>query len=104
MKRFIEKKHLIRRHLITLIAVSLTFYFVYHLMQGQRSYPRYLALQSTVTQLDTRLVNLRESSSLLEARVKKMRPGQVDQDLLIEQARAMLGYRFKGEVDYLLGR
>lgn len=104
MKRFIEKKHLIRRHLLTLIAVSLTFYFAYHLMQGQRSYPRYLALQSTVTQLDTRLVNLREKSSLLETRVKKMRPGHVDRDLLIEQARAMLGYRFKGEVDYLLGR
>ena len=102
MKRFIEKKYLIRRHLPSLIAVSLTFYFAYHLMQGERSYPRYLALQSQVAQLDTELKDLNEKARLLQTRVTKMRPGHVDHDLLIEQARAILGYRFKGEVDYIL--
>jgi cell division protein FtsB len=102
MKRFIEKKYLIRLHLVSLIAVSLTFYFAYHLMQGERSYPRYMALQSQVSQLDAKLSSVSDKAVLLEARVKKMRPGQVDHDLLIEQARAILGYRFSGEVDYIL--
>lgn len=99
MKRFIEKRYLIRQHILPLIAVSLTFYFAYHLMQGQRSYPRLVALQNQTETLEKKLADLEQDRHMLHARVQKMRLSSLDHDLLHEQARAILGLRHSGEVD-----
>ena len=102
MKRFLEKKYLVRQHLLSLVAVSLTFYFSYHLMQGHRSYPRLLTLQSKIENLEQEHEILLDKRKNLEARVIKMRPGSLDEDLVQERIRLVLGYRDRGEIDYIL--
>lgn len=101
MRQFIEKKYLIRRHIISLIAVSLSVYFAYHLMQGERSYPRMVALQNQISAMGQDYQNKTSFREDIEGRVKKMRPDSLDQDLVLEQARHVLGARAKGELDYI---
>lgn len=104
MKSFVRKKHIIRKHLIPLLAVSLSFYFAYHLMQGQRSYPRYIALQNQIHEMTDNHADLAKVRFDLEHKVIKMRPDSLDADLVVEQARQVLGYRFDNEMDYILVR
>ena len=102
MKRFIEKQYLIKRHLVALIAFSLSFYFAYHLMQGNRSYPRLIGTYNQVETLQSQLEQLKKRRFELHQKVALLRPGSVDEDMLMERARLMLGTRYEGEWDYIL--
>ena len=102
MKRFIEKKYVVRQHLLSLIAVSLTFYFAYHLMLGQRSYPRYVALHNQIERLESDYAAFNSERVDLQTQVRKLRTASLDHDLLLERARKILGARFDGEIDYML--
>ena len=92
MRKLIEQRHVIRQNLLGIIAFSLFCYFSYHAVMGERSYLRLLSLQSQIEHLSADYKELREERMALENRVKKMRPGSLDRDLLEERVRIVLGY------------
>ena len=99
MKQLLEHKYLVRKNILTLVGLSLCFYFSYHLLQGERSYLRYMSLQKSVASLSEQSAQLKTDHRTLETRVAKLRTGSIDRDLLEERARIVLGYRHVGEKD-----
>ena len=104
MKQLLEHNDLVRKNLLTLVGLGLCFYFSYHLLQGERSYFRYLSLQQTITDMKKDNDKLKSDRSNLETRVSMLRSGSIDKDLLEERARIVLGYRNQGEKDILVGK
>lgn len=101
MKRLLEQRYLVRKNLVTLIGMGLFMYFSYHLVQGERSYIRYLSLSQSVSALATETSALKTERESLETKVSMMRPGSINRDLLEERARVVLGFRRDGEKDLL---
>lgn len=101
MKRLLEQRYLVRKNLVTLIGIGLFMYFSYHLIQGERSYIRYISLNQSVSTLEQETVDLKEQRRELETKVAMMRPGSINRDMLEERARVVLGFRRDGEKDLL---
>lgn len=101
MKRLLEQRYLVRKNIVTLIGMGLFMYFSYHLIQGERSYMRFLSLNQSVAALEQKTADLKDKRHELETRVAMMRPGSVNRDLLEERARVVLGFRREGEKDLL---
>ncbi len=97
MKRLIDQKYVVRKNLIAVMGVCLSFYFCYHLVAGERSYLRLVSLDhqigTTTQQYDLAAIERKN----LEQKVVMMRPGNVNRDLLEEQARKVLGFHYKDE-------
>lgn len=101
MKRLFEQRYLVKKNLVTLIGIGLFMYFSYHLVQGERSYIRFISLNETISRMETQTEDLRKQREELETKVAMMRPGSVDRDLLEERARIVIGFRREGEKDLL---
>lgn len=102
MKRLLEQSYLVRRNMLTLMGIGLFMYFSYHLIQGERSYMRYISLNQTVQTMEKQASDLQTKRKELETRVAMMRPGSINRDLLEERARVVLGFRRDGEKDVLM--
>lgn len=102
MKRLLEQSYLVRRNMLTLMGIGLFMYFSYHLIQGERSYMRYISLNQSVQGMTQQAADLQKERQDLEARVAMMRPGSINRDLLEERARVVLGFRRDGEKDVLM--
>ena len=98
MKRLIEKRYILRRNLLAVIGVCLSFYFCYHLVAGQRGYLSLISLENRIASVSSEYTSHKAERSTLERRVVMMRPGSVDRDLLEERARHVLGYRYADEL------
>lgn len=103
MKRLLEQRYVMRKNFVTLMGMGLFLYFSYHLVQGERSYMRYISLTQSVQTLEQDTAQLQEQRKELEAKVSMMRPGSINRDLLEERARVVLGFRREGEKDVLTG-
>jgi cell division protein FtsB len=101
MKRLLEQRYLVRKNLVTLIGMGLFMYFSYHLVQGERSYIRYISLNQSIAELTQKSSEMQKERHDLENRVAMMRPGSINRDLLEERARVVLGFRREGEKDIL---
>ena len=101
MKRLIEQRHAVRHNLVAIIGMCLTIYFSYHSVLGERSALRLMSLNHGIEKLSTDVVHLHRDRVALESRVAKMRPGQVDRDLLEGRARLVLGFRRPDEKVWL---
>ena len=101
MKRLLEQRYLVRKNLVTLIGMDLFMYFSYHLVQGERSYIRYISLNQSITGLAQESTEMQKKRQDLENKVAMMRPGSINRDLLEERARVVLGLRREGEKDIL---
>ena len=88
---------MIRQHLISIIGFCLAAYFAYHIVAGERSYFRLSYLKQQTESVEHNFFELAENKSVLEQKVKMMRPGSIDRDLLEERVRAVLGYTQAGE-------
>jgi cell division protein FtsB len=102
MRQLLEHNDLVRKNLLTLIGLGLCFYFSYHLLQGERSYFRYLSLRQNISDLEHQNRQLKADHAALETRVSMLRSGSIDKDLLEERARIILGFRNQGEKDILI--
>ena len=87
-----KNRNLISQLLSTLFSFGLFLYFGFHLMHGDRGY---FALRG----VDQKLVVAKEKYSyllaereVLENRVKLLRPGSIDPDMLDERVRVVLGF------------
>lgn len=104
MKKLIQKRFILRRNMLAVIGVCLSFYFCYHLIAGQRGYFRLMSLENQVIHTSTEYAGLKSEREEVEKKVVMMRPGSIDRDLLEERARHILGYRHKDELIMLQGR
>ena len=93
-----------RENLIPMIGICLCVYFSYHLILGKRSYQQHLSLSSTIIQQEFVLSVLQDKRYGVETKVKMMRPGSLDYDLLSERIRHVLGYKFADEAVVLSNR
>ncbi|MER2519419.1 MAG: septum formation initiator family protein [Bdellovibrionales bacterium] len=76
----------------------LVSYFLYHTMQGDRGWLAMARLQKEVAVAQDTLSHLQKDRQALEHRVKLMRPGSLDPDLLEEKSREMLDYSKSGDI------
>ncbi len=91
----------IRENLVFLIGLCLCLYFVYHAIQGNRSFLRMLSLNSQIEKTTAEHETLAAERAKLEAKVVMMRPGSLSKDMLEERARAVLGYQRPDEMQVL---
>lgn len=104
MKQLLEHNDLVRKNLLALVGLGLCFYFSYHLLQGERSYFRYLSLNKQISTMKQENEKLKSERAILETRVSMLRSNSIDKDLLEERARIVLGFRNEGEKDILVGK
>ncbi len=101
MKRLIEQEYIVRKNFLGLLACCLAAYFSYHIVQGDRSYMRYISLSQSIQKYEIVHETLSAEKEALYKKVSMMRPGSVDRDLVEEQVRKILGFRHAQEWDYL---
>ena len=104
MKRIIAKRYILRKNMMAVIGLCLSFYFCYHLIAGQRGYFRLMSLEHNVAEITAEYDALKVERSAVEKKVVMMRPGSIDRDLLEERVRYVLGYRYTDELVLLQNR
>lgn len=90
---FLSNKHTV----FLALGLFLCAYFLYHSFQGSRSYPTLVSLDHSIEQAQAELTATMEQRQYLERQVVMMRPGSVNQDLLEERVRIVLGYKTPDE-------
>lgn len=98
MKRLIERRYILRRNLMAIIGICLSVYFSYHLVAGHRGYFKLRSLENRIVEQEAHLNVLQQEREEIETKVKMMRPGSIDRDLLEERVRYVLGYNAPDEV------
>lgn len=102
MRHDLIKRTIPRIRLLSVIGITLFCYFSWHLVQGERSYVRLIGLNNKLEQVRGEYENVHDKRVALEKRVRMLRPGSMNADLLKERVRKQLGYRQSGERDLLL--
>lgn len=87
-----------------IIWICIATYFTYHMLTGARGALSWAVLTGEVETLEHELDNLREENAFLENKIKGLRKGSLDLDLLEEQAISILGLAEKNDVIVLLPR
>lgn len=73
-------------------------YFIFHSVEGDRGLLAYWSMQDRVGEIVKLRVDIKARRELLEQRVKALRPGSLDPDLLDERARTMLDMANRDDV------
>src|ERR1700724_2624630 len=73
-----------------LVAIALTGYCAYHLVEGERGFKVWLQLNREIRTATANLEAVRAQRAALDLRVSNLRPEHVDPDLLDERIRATL--------------
>ncbi|MEQ5774060.1 septum formation initiator family protein [Thalassospira sp. MCCC 1A01428] len=73
-------------------------YFIFHSVEGDRGLLAYWSMQDRVTEISKLRDDIKARRELLEQRVKALRPGSLDPDLLDERARTMLDMANRDDV------
>ena len=73
-----------------LVGITLTGYFAYHLVEGERGFKAWLRLNREIRAASANLEALRAQRAALDLRVANLRPEHIDPDLLDERIRATL--------------
>ncbi len=83
--------------LIMLACLAAYGFFGWHALYGARSFAYQQSVREKLALAKIRLDSLTARRKALEARVKLLRGGSLDEDMLDEMARRMLGYANPGE-------
>ncbi len=96
----------IKRRLATLLPhllfAAIFSYFAYHVVHGDRGVLHANLLHREVEERSLQLAELSTERHELEARVRGLRRGSLDLDLLEEQSRRVLGYGAESDAMILL--
>ena len=84
--------------LATGMSFFLFLYFLYHLMHGDQGYFALKGAEEKLHVSKARYEYVAHQREALERRVKMLRPGSIDPDLLDERARAVLGFVRASEI------
>lgn len=90
-----------RRNLPLFAGVCLFVYFLHHTFSGNRSYSELSRLSTTLEEKISTLDTLTQESTELQEKVSMMRSSSLSADMLEEQARFILGYKFQDEIVFL---
>ena len=72
------------------LGITLTGYFAYHLVEGDRGLKAWLRLNREISTATGNLDAVRTQRAALDLKVSELRPDHVDPDLLDERIRATL--------------
>jgi len=72
------------------LGITLTAYFAYHLVEGDRGLKAWLRLNREIGTATANLDAVRAQRAALDLKVSELRPDHVDPDLLDERIRATL--------------
>ena len=87
-----------RQALAPVLGALLIGYFSYHLVQGNHGLIAYSELKANVAVAKDRRAALQAERAGFEARVRLLRPDNLDPDMLEERARAMLNVAHPEEI------
>lgn len=73
-----------------MVGITLTGYFAYHLIEGDRGLKAWLRLNREVRAAAANLDTVRAQRAALDVKVSELRPEHIDPDLLDERIRATL--------------
>jgi cell division protein FtsB len=88
-----------RAHLIVgpVLGIALTWYFAYHLVEGDRGLIAWLNLTREIRAENAKLEAVRAQRQALDLKVSNLKPDHLDPDLLDERVRAILNFVAPGE-------
>jgi len=87
-----NKRHFISQLLASVLSFGLFTYFGFHLMHGDMGYFALRGVEQKLTATQQRYDQAWAERMALENRVKLLRPGSLDLDMLDERARVVLGF------------
>ncbi len=93
-----------RQIAISLLGITVIGYFGYHAVEGDRGLRSYFSMKHRVAGATAALEELRAERTVLEHRVRLLRPDGLDLDLLEERAREILNVVHEDEIVILLPR
>jgi cell division protein FtsB len=85
-------RHFFYRFAPIVIGASLIFYFVYHGFAGKRGILQYWGIQQQIDDEQYKLLMLRKKSAVLEKKIKRLHPQNIDLGFLEEQVIRILHY------------
>ena len=88
----------LRRFVLPAVTAVFLGYFAYHAFHGEYGIVGRAHLESQTAQLTGELDRLKSTREELETRVRLLRPGSLDQDMVDEEARAQLSMVHPNEV------
>lgn len=87
------------RHVVLpVICVSVMAYSAYHIVQGERGLKRWWSLQKEISDAESKRDRVVAERERLRYRAGLLRAGQLDADMVDEQARRMLNVARRDEV------
>jgi cell division protein FtsB len=93
-----EIKRRARHVVLPVVCVSAMAYSAYHIVQGERGLKRWWSLQKEIADADSRRDRAGAERARLQFRAGLMRDGQLDADMVDEQARRMLNVARRDEL------
>jgi cell division protein FtsB len=87
-----KNRRLISQMLATLLSFGLFIYFGFHLAHGDMGYFALRGLNQKLVETQEKHDRLAEERTVIENRVRLLRPGSLDLDMLDERARVVLGF------------
>ena len=81
-----------------MICVTLSAYFIYHSLNGRFGLTSFKETNAKTRILKNELAALRKEREQLSARVKLLKPGSIEKDMLDEQARYYLDLIHEDEI------
>ena len=83
---------------LQVLAACLVVYFGYHLVQGERGLLAWWRLNDRLAESNATLTRLHLQRQSLQADVRLMQPEHIDEDMLDERVRAILGMIQRNEI------
>lgn len=96
-----NNRNLISQMLATFVSFGLFLYFGFHLVHGDMGYFAQRGVDQKLAETQAKYDHLLAERTSLEARVKLLRPGSLDLDMLDERARIVLGFAAPEEREIL---
>ena len=91
-------KHRLSKLIFPLIGLGLLAYFTYHILNGNHGWFAWKALEKELEKSRTELEQLRKDHEALKNKVSLLRPESLDEDMLDERVRTMLGTAKASEI------
>ena len=91
-------KHRLSKLIFPVIGMSLLAYFTYHILQGNHGWFAWKTLEKELEKSQKELAQLREDHEALKNKVSLLRPESLDEDMLDERVRTMLGTAKPNEI------
>jgi cell division protein FtsB len=81
-----------------ILAFFVTFYFAYHIFQGERGVIFWFIISKKVREDEEKLKNLQTQKEYMQRRIGLLNPSSIDLDMLEELARKLLNYSKENEI------